>query len=143
MNDFVDFVGAKCECGKRQCGRCKCGWWGLSRRPDLATMATAVDDEEMVRIQDSHEDDGFTAAEDAVDERLEEVGDVAETRLPDDEASRQKARITHGDILSTTLYLREMLIIYPGYKRHSQRSQSSTHEQLTKKSASSSVKSPR
>ena len=65
----------------------------------LSSRDSLVGDEEVMRIDNSHQDDAFAATEDAVDERLQEIGNEAESRFAEKEAARQEARIANGYIL--------------------------------------------
>ena len=60
-----------------------------------------------MRIDNSHQDDAFAATQDAVDERLQEIGNEAESRFAEKEAARQEARIANGYILFASLDLFE------------------------------------
>ena len=81
--------------------------WLLLSRSSSSWSVVRV--KKVMRVEDSHQDDGLAAAEDAVDDRLEEVGNVAESGFPDDEASRQEARIADGNVFPAALDLDEMI----------------------------------
>ena len=50
-------------------------------------------------VDDPHEYDAFAATEDALDERLQEIGDEPRSRFAKDEAARQKTRIAHRNVV--------------------------------------------
>ena len=66
-----------------------------------------MSEEEVMRVENPHQNDAFAAAQDAVDERFEKVRDVAKAGFPDGEASRQIVGISNGDVTATTFDLFE------------------------------------